>query len=86
MILNAIIKKLKLDKNKVPLNIEQFWNTSGVTIPLLINAIYEKELKNKSFSALLCGFGVGLAWSAMLISPIKLEFSKIVIKEQIIED
>ena len=81
MILNSIIKKLQLDRSKVPLNIDQYGNTSGVTIPLLINSIYNENLKCKSFSAMLCGFGVGLSWSAMLVDSIKLEFSRTVIKD-----
>ncbi len=81
MILKNIIKKLKLDENKVPMNIEEYGNTSGATIPLVMSSIFNEKLKGNQFSALLCGFGVGLSWASILIDSIQLLSAKINIKE-----
>ena len=69
MILNHVINKMKLDPQKVLINIEKYGNTSGVTIPLLLcsppnDFNLKKNGKNK---ILLCGFGVGLSWSLIVL-------------------
>jgi len=61
---NYIRKKLKVDSEKVPLNILNYGNTGPATIPLLLsdslssnNTILDKSI--------LCGFGVGLSWGSI---------------------
>lgn len=68
-IIRQIASKLKLDKNKVPLNIDRFGNTSGVSIPLLW-VTESNSLKSKS-KLLLSGYGSGLNWGncMMTLSP-----------------
>jgi len=44
---NYLIKKLKLDKNKVPMSIEKFGNTSSVSIPLTIATQLQNNLRTK---------------------------------------
>jgi len=64
---NYLGKKLKLDKEKVPMSIEKFGNTSSVSIPLTIVS----ELKNKLGNTnriMLCGFGVGLSWATAILN------------------
>jgi len=64
---NYLGKKLKLDKEKVPMSIEKYGNTSSVSIPLTIVS----ELKDKidrNTKTLLCGFGVGLSWATAIIN------------------
>ena len=80
MILDKIIKKLGIDKEKMPLNIEEYGNTSGATIPLLMCS--NKDLLiNKSCSVLFCGFGVGLSWATMIVESIELISAITTIKE-----
>jgi hypothetical protein len=62
--LKKIIKKIKIDPEKCPMNISRFGNTSGGSIPLLIaTEMSEINLQDKRFLA--CGFGVGLSWGTM---------------------
>jgi len=64
MMLEKIIKKIKIDPEKCPMNISRFGNTSGGSIPLLIaTEMSEINLQDKRFLA--CGFGVGLSWGTM---------------------
>ena len=56
-ILDYLAKKMKI-RNKTPLNVEKFGNTSCASIPLLIVSNKTKCLVK---NAVLCGFGVG--WS-----------------------
>ncbi len=59
-----IAKRAKIDINKCPMNIGQYGNTSGCSIPLLL---VDRQKNGRAFSGervLLCGFGVGLAWGA----------------------
>lgn len=59
-----IRKKLKFPLEKVPYNIEEFGNTSGATIPLLLVTTLKQQLENKSLNLAAIGFGVGLSWGA----------------------
>ncbi|ALR31082.1 hypothetical protein ATE47_11340 [Chryseobacterium sp. IHB B 17019] len=59
-IIKQITNLLEIDKLKVLTNIEEFGNTSGVSIPLLITGNSEKlSLNGKS---LMAGYGSGLNW------------------------
>lgn len=59
-IINQIASRLGIDKNKVPININQFGNTSGVTIPLLIVTEIDRNYLPKN--VFMSGYGVGLNW------------------------
>jgi 3-oxoacyl-[acyl-carrier-protein] synthase-3 len=61
-----IAKKLKLDKEKIPSTIEEYGNTSSVSIPLTIVSELKDQLKDRK-RMLLSGFGVGLSWGTAVI-------------------
>lgn len=62
MILNTIADACGIEREKELRSIEEFGNTSGVSVPLSICANRE-TLKDKETVRLLCyGFGVGLSW------------------------
>ncbi len=63
MINRLIQKRLKIDDEHCPYNIEEFGNTSSTTIPLMIVNKLRDLIKGKQIAA--CGFGTGLAWGAM---------------------
>ncbi len=71
-----LIRKLKLEQEKVPSTIHKFGNTSSVSIPLTIVS----ELKNmaKGKKLLLSGFGVGMSWGSCIINLDKLLISELV--------
>ena len=64
---NYLVKKLKLDKEKVPTSIEEFGNTSSVSIPLTIVTSLQ-EAASQELKLLLSGFGVGLSWASAIIN------------------
>ena len=59
-----IRKKLKFPIEKVPYNIEDYGNTSGASIPLLMVTSLREQLMNESLNIAAIGFGVGLSWGA----------------------
>ncbi len=62
-----LAKKLKINKEKVPSCIEEFGNTSSVSIPLTITSqLNGKLLSNKRL--LLSAFGVGMSWASAIIT------------------
>ena len=74
---NYLLKKLKLNRNKVPSTIEKFGNTSSVSIPLTIaDQLKDKLQGNKKL--LLSGFGVGMSWATAVINSKDLSIAEIV--------
>lgn len=63
-----LVKKMKLDENKVLSNVHRFGNTSSVSIPLAIVTEYPNMKSEKGLYSLLCGFGVGMSWANGIIS------------------
>lgn len=62
---NQIVKKLKLDPEKVPFCMYQFGNTSSASIPLTIVSQLKGKFENKPTKFICCGFGVGLSWGTV---------------------
>lgn len=77
--LKKIARKLKIDESKLPMNIvENFGNSSGVTVPLdICYNIGEKLLDNK-YRLCMAGFGGGLTWSSILMDVGPLLICKII--------
>lgn len=67
MILQHVSKKMNIPAEKMPINIEKFGNTSGATIPLLIQGLLQDGHDFDGQQLLLSGFGVGLGWGAMIM-------------------
>ncbi|RKQ72207.1 3-oxoacyl-[acyl-carrier-protein] synthase-3 [Litorimonas taeanensis] len=59
--LNMFAKKLKIAKEKMPISIHKFGNTSTVSIPLTITD-HIQEGGHKPLNSILCGYGSGLSW------------------------
>jgi len=61
-----LLKKLKLDPERVPMSIQKYGNTSSVSIPLtMVHGLGPGSLNGKDI--LLSGFGVGLSWATALL-------------------
>ncbi len=58
---DGIRKKMKIDPEKTPFNIQNFGNTSGTSIPLLMVTNLREQLQQQKLNHLGCGFGVGLS-------------------------
>ena len=60
-----LVKKLKVDIDKMPLCLDRYGNTSAPAIPLLLSDVYGTDTESKELNVLMCGFGVGLSWGVM---------------------
>ena len=68
-ILKQVIKRIKAPKDKVPISIDRFGNTGGISIPLTLCDKYGDDKESGTVKALMSGFGIGLSWgvtSAMI--------------------
>jgi len=76
--LQKLADKMQIPHAKLPSNIvENFGNSSGVTIPMAIAFNLGARLLNERFSVCLAGFGVGLTWGSMLLSLGNLSFCEL---------
>jgi len=64
--LNALQRKLRIPKEKMPLVVEKTGNTVSSTIPLALNELDLLGDRQHGKKAMLVGFGVGLSWAACL--------------------
>lgn len=65
LIINQIIKKCGFDTAKVPMNIENFANLGGASIPMLMVSELNQQLKEHK-KMLASAFGLGLTWGTMI--------------------
>lgn len=72
-----LMKKLKLQPEKVPSSIEKFGNTSSVSIPITIVSELKNALKTNK-KLLLSGFGVGMTWATAIMNFEDCRISEIV--------
>ncbi|WP_010254877.1 3-oxoacyl-ACP synthase III family protein [Treponema primitia] len=78
MITDKIISKTKLDKQKVPCNIEEFANTTCATIPLLMVTRIKNDLIKNDLNLILLAFGVGLTWGCVYMKTHKIVCSDLI--------
>ena len=73
--LQKLADKLGIPREKMPNNIvENFGNSSGVTIPINITFKKKEKLETQEMQLCLSGFGVGLTWGAILLKIGNLNF------------
>lgn len=64
-IIDAVVKRTKVEYEKVIINIDRFGNTSAASIPL---CIWESEKKfKKGDNVILTAFGAGFTWGAVYL-------------------
>lgn len=73
-----IVKKLKLDTEKVPSCMYHFGNTSSASIPLTIVSQLKSQFEHKPTKFICCGFGVGLSWGTVAFETNDIVVSDIV--------
>src|SRR5690554_1626938 len=64
-IIDATARRMKLDDNKVMMNIQKYGNTTSATLPLLLHD-YEKQLK-KGDNLIFASFGGGFTWGSIYL-------------------
>ena len=65
--LELIAKRLKVDIDKFPMNLDHYGNTSSASIPILLDELNRNNLLEPGDKIVLSGFGGGLTWGAVLI-------------------
>jgi 3-oxoacyl-[acyl-carrier-protein] synthase-3 len=66
-IIKAVGDALELQEEQVVLTVEKYGNTSGASIPMAINDIYESGRLKEGDLMLLDAFGGGLTWGSALV-------------------
>lgn len=72
-----IMKKMKMDANKIPSTIAKFGNTSSVSVPLTMVSELKGKLDGKK-EILLSAFGVGMTWATGIVPFVDCKISDIV--------
>lgn len=67
-IIDASAKKLKLDKDKVFVNLDKYGNMSAASVPVAMDEAYRQGKIKKGDNVVLVGFGGGLTWGASVIN------------------
>lgn len=65
MIVDRVVKKLKLPTDRVPYNLEEYGNLGGASIPSLMVTRLRDELSLKPQKLVMSSFGLGLSWATM---------------------
>jgi len=66
-IIDALGRKMKIDTNKVIVNIEKYGNTSSATIPIALDEAIREGKIRKGDLILMASFGAGLTSGSLLI-------------------
>ena len=78
IMLNKIIKKLKVEPEKMPLSLPYFGNTSSASIPITIATQLKGKIEHKHTKFIGCGFGVGLSWGTVAFETENIVISDLV--------
>lgn len=66
-IFESIGKRLNVSIERMPMNIDRYGNTSGASIPLLLDEMNREGKLQRGDKLVFAGFGAGLTWGATLI-------------------
>lgn len=66
-IIESIAKRLKVNVDRFPVNMENYGNTSSASVPLLLDEINRKGMLHAGDKIVFSGFGGGLTWGATLL-------------------
>ncbi len=65
-IIDAAMEQLGIPPEKVFSNVHRYGNTSGGSIPLVLDEAFREGRIERGDTLLMCGFGAGLAWGTSL--------------------
>jgi 3-oxoacyl-[acyl-carrier-protein] synthase III len=66
--LEALRKKMKIPREKMPCSFEKIGNTVSSTIPVVLSDLMATQKFEPGKTVALVGFGVGLSWSACILT------------------
>lgn len=67
---DSIYKKLKIPKEKVPMSLHDYGNTSSASIPLTLVSQLGEQLQQHEFNMVFSAFGVGLSWASCTVNMV----------------
>jgi 3-oxoacyl-[acyl-carrier-protein] synthase-3 len=77
--LNKVADKLGISRERMPANVvENFGNSSGVTIPIVTWFNVADKIKEKRLKICFSGFGVGLTWASLIVDVGPLSFCEMI--------
>jgi 3-oxoacyl-[acyl-carrier-protein] synthase III len=66
-ILNKLMDRLGITKEKVYINVNKYGNTSAASIPIALDEANRQSLMQRGDLLLFCSFGGGFTWGSMLM-------------------
>ncbi|MDO5408987.1 MAG: beta-ketoacyl-ACP synthase III [Lachnospiraceae bacterium] len=66
-IIDSVSRRLKQPEEKFPMNLDSCGNTSGASIPILLDELNRSGKLLRGQTLVLSGFGAGLTWGAILM-------------------
>lgn len=67
LIVDRIVKKLKLPLDKTPYDLQEFGNLGGASIPMLMTYNLADEMQARPLTLVCSAFGLGLTWGTMVL-------------------
>lgn len=64
-IIQAVVKHLKENEEKFPMNVDRCGNTSGASVPILLDELNRAGRLKRGDKIILSGFGGGLTWGSI---------------------
>jgi len=66
-IIDALIKRLGVDREKVYINIDRYGNTSSASVPIALDEARRAGLITEGMKVLMTAFGGGLTWGSAIV-------------------
>ena len=66
-IIESAVKRLRIDKDKVWVNINKYGNTSAACVPICLTEAQAAGRLKKGDNVLMVAFGAGLTWACSLV-------------------
>lgn len=67
-IIDSAIKRLKMDREKVFVNLDKYGNISAASVPIALDEANKQGLLKNGENVLLVGFGAGLTWGSAVVT------------------
>ena len=77
LIVDRIVKKLRLPLEKTPYDLQEFGNLGGCSIPMLMVYNLASEIENRPLTMVCSAFGLGLTWGTMILRTDKVKIDNI---------
>ena len=72
LIVDRIVKKLKLPLDKTHYDLQEFGNLGGASIPMLMTYNLSEELQDRALTLVCSAFGLGLTWGTIVLRTQKM--------------